>query len=199
MVAGEPFQVQFGPNKRFGEKFLNEYTSGTGCPYGPATSTSSSTRIINGKMSRKRTTSYTDAHSARRRKTQSPLGTGFTDGQKQRTLRHSPRHRKVQIRRGINKERGKSPRAYRRMTFLSLFGSWVKTLYEQEAVLVTFKLFQDNQHSSKRLLNSMACVEELPRQSATEYESYRGDNYYNGVVLPSFTFSPKGLNTAIIS
>lgn len=187
VIAGEPFRLQFQVNES-GKNFELPSLNGFDVLSGPQTSTSSSTQIINGKITRSKSTIYTYILMAEKEGEYTIPAATITVGKEKyhsntlnikvlppdETAGNDPTERRGGVARSTN---------------ISSDNLFVKAIasktnvYEQEAILLTYKLF------FRVDLTNISPIEfpdfkgflvqeiELPQDRRPQVEHYNGINY----------------------
>ncbi|MDO5036356.1 MAG: BatD family protein [Porphyromonas sp.] len=190
IVAGEKFQIQFVLNNAAGKDFALPTLNGIEVLYGPATSTTSSTSIINGKMTKQRSTAFTYTLLAREEGTYTIPEATIKVGSA--TYRTKPKEinalppsasQSANSGGGSNRQSEAGSQRISKDDFFVTVTPSKRSAYEQEAILLTFKLY--SKHSDISIPSvKLPEFEGFIREEINtgdlqlQYENYRGENYY---------------------
>ena len=194
VVVGERFRITYKVNTRDAKEFRAPDMKSIEILTGPATSTSSSTSIINGQVSSSTTITYTFTAVATEEGDVELDGATIKAGGKQitsnkLTIRVLPPDQASQQQNGQGQGRGQQSSGQGSSAVgaddLFMLASVDKTtVYEQEAILLTFKIYKLPSVDLQTMSNKMPDLKnfhvqevELPGQKQFNLEHYNGRNY----------------------
>ena len=200
VVVGERFRITYKVDSRDSKEFRAPDMKSLNVLAGPSTSTSSSTQIINGQISSSYTMTYTYVVVATQEGDVELDGATITAGGKQvtsnrLTIKVLPPDQTSQQQQGSRQGQGSSQSANQRTSGqtsstssadeLFMLATVDKTtVYEQEALLLTFKIYKLPSVDLRTMSNKMPDLKnchvqevELPQQKEFNLEHYNGRNY----------------------
>ncbi len=200
VVVGERFRITYKVDSRDSKEFRAPDMKSLNILAGPSTSTSSSTQIINGQISSSYTMTYTYVVVATQEGDVELDGATITAGGKQvtsnrLTIKVLPPDQTSQQQQGSRQGQGSSQSANQRTSGqtsstssadeLFMLATVDKTtVYEQEALLLTFKIYKLPSVDLRTMSNKMPDLKnchvqevELPQQKEFNLEHYNGRNY----------------------
>lgn len=200
VVVGERFRITYKVDSRDSKEFRAPDMKSLNVLAGPSTSTSSSTQIINGQISSSYTMTYTYVVVATQEGDVELDGATITAGGKQvtsnrLTIKVLPPDQTSQQQQGSRQGQGSSQSANQRTSGQTSTASSADelfmlatvdktTVYEQEALLLTFKIYKLPSVDLRTMSNKMPDLKnchvqevELPQQKEFNLEHYNGRNY----------------------
>ncbi|MBR4593750.1 MAG: protein BatD [Bacteroidaceae bacterium] len=200
VVVGERFRITYKVDSRDSKEFRAPDMKSLNILAGPSTSTSSSTQIINGQISSSYTMTYTYVVVATQEGDVQLDGATITAGGKQYTsnrltIKVLPPDQTSQQQQGSRQGQGSSQSANQRTSGQTSTASSADelfmlatvdktTVYEQEALLLTFKIYKLPSVDLRTMSNKMPDLKnchvqevELPQQKEFNLEHYNGRNY----------------------
>jgi len=196
VVAGERFRITYKVNTRDVKEFRAPDMKSINIITGPATSTSSSTQIMNGKVTSTTTITFTyTAVATQEGDVELDGATIKADGQQltsnKLTIRVLPPDKNTQQQSGQGQGSGSQRQqsagqgsAVGSDDLFMLATVDKTTVYEQEALLLTFKIYESPSVDLTSLGNRMPDLKnfhvqevELPQQKEWKLEHYNGRNY----------------------
>ena len=200
VVVGERFRITYKVDSRDSKEFRAPDMKSLNVLAGPSTSTSSSTQIINGQISSSYTMTYTYVVVATQEGDVELDGATITAGGKQvtsnrLTIKVLPPDQTLQQQQGSRQGQGSSQSANQRTSGQTSTASSADelfmlatvdktTVYEQEALLLTFKIYKLPSVDLRTMSNKMPDLKnchvqevELPQQKEFNLEHYNGRNY----------------------
>ena len=200
VVVGERFRITYKVDSRDSKEFRAPDMKSLNVLAGPSTSTSSSTQIINGQISSSYTMTYTYVVVATQEGDVELDGATITAGGKQvtsnrLTIEVLPPDQTSQQQQGSRQGQGSSQSANQRTSGQTSTASSADelfmlatvdktTVYEQEALLLTFKIYKLPSVDLRTMSNKMPDLKnchvqevELPQQKEFNLEHYNGRNY----------------------
>ncbi len=200
VVVGERFRITYKVDSRDSKEFRAPDMKSLNILAGPSTSTSSSTQIINGQISSSYTMTYTYVVVATQEGDVELDGATITAGGKQvtsnrLTIKVLPPDQTSQQQQGSRQGQGSSQSANQRTSGQTSTASSADelfmlatvdktTVYEQEALLLTFKIYKLPSVDLRTMSNKMPDLKnchvqevELPQQKEFNLEHYNGRNY----------------------
>ena len=200
VVVGERFRITYKVDSRDSKEFRAPDMKSLNVLAGPSTSTSSSTQIINGQISSSYSMTYTYVVVATQEGDVELDGATITAGGKQvtsnrLTIKVLPPDQTSQQQQGSRQGQGSSQSANQRTSGQTSTASSADelfmlatvdktTVYEQEALLLTFKIYKLPSVDLRTMSNKMPDLKnchvqevELPQQKEFNLEHYNGRNY----------------------
>lgn len=200
VVVGERFRITYKVDSRDSKEFRAPDMKSLNVLAGPSTSTSSSTQIINGQISSSYTMTYTYVVVATQEGDVELDGATITAGGKQvtsnrLTIKVLPPDQTSQQQQGSRQGQGSSQSANQRTSGQTSTASSADelfmlatvdktTVYEQEALLLTFKIYKLPSVDLRTMSNKMPDLKnchvqevELPQQKEFNLEHYNNRNY----------------------
>lgn len=208
VVVGERFRITYKVNTRDAKEFRAPDMKSIQILAGPATSTSSSTTIINGQRTSNTTVTYTFTVVASEEGTIELDGATIKAGGNQvtsnkLTIKVLPPDQPVQSQGGQGSTAGRQQSAGQSGSSVGTDELFMlatvdkTTVYEQEALLLTYKIYKLPSVDLQTMTNRMPDLKnfhvqevELPQQKEFNLEHYNGRNYQT-VVWSQFVLFPQ--------